>query len=428
MRVKNYQKRDYIAAILFSLTTAVRLGLGLVVVKIIASEGGPEGMGLLGQFMGLLAIVNTFAGGGISTGLTKYIAQKRFKGLDSTIYLQTALAITLLSGVLFAIILLLCANWSSKLLFGTDAYSSVIVLLAIFQIFIGLNNFSLAVMNGRKDVIGFSTANILGSVFGVVCMYLVTQNGRIDSLMFGLLLFSTSTFLFSPVFLWFRHHEFRHAFKPIYTRLAAHKLIAFSGMQLVTVLTLPMAQIFIRSLIEGRYGWGVVGYWQGVNKISDAYLQFFLVFLANYFLPRLAETAKTEELKSLVFDLLKIILPICITSTVIIYVTRYFFIDLLFSSTFTPMADYFAFQLIGDVFKISAYTLVFVAISRAMFKVMIYAEILQSLMLVLFTWIGAIYYGPTGLVTGYALTYALYFSFALITFLYFARRSRLDLD
>jgi hypothetical protein len=220
----------------------------------------------------------------------------------------------------------------------------------------------------------------------------------------------------------------RHAFKPIYTRVAAHKLIAFSGMQLVTVLTLPMAQIFIRSLIEGRYGWGVVGYWQGVNKISDAYLQFFLVFLANYFLPRLAETAKTEELKSLVFDLLKIILPICITSTVIIYVTRYFFIDLLFSSTFTPMADYFAFQLIGDVFKISAYTLVFVAISRAMFKVMICAEILQSLMLVLFTWIGTIYYGPTGLVTGYALTYALYFSFALLTFLYFARRSRLDLD
>ena len=400
----------------------------MVVVKIIASEGGPEGLGLLGQFMGVLAILSTFAGGGISTGLTKYVAQKRSQNLDSTIYLQTALAITLFSGILFAIIIFLSANWGSKLLFGTDAYSSIIVLLSIFQIFIGLNNFSLAVMNGRKDVVGFSAATILGSISGVVGMYLVTQNGRVDSLMFGMLLFSSSTVLFSPIFLWFRHKEFRHAFKPIYSSLAAHKLIGFSGMQLVTVLTLPMAQIFIRSVIEGRYGWDVVGYWQGINKISDAYLQFFLVFLGNYFLPRLAETARTEELKGLVFDLLKIIVPICIASTVIIYVTRYFFIDLLFSSAFTAMADYFAFQLIGDVFKISAYTLVFVAISRAMFKVMICAEILQSLMLILFTWIGAFYCGPIGLVRGYAVTYVLYFSVALLTFLYFSRRSKLDLD
>jgi O-antigen/teichoic acid export membrane protein len=428
LSAENYQKRDYIAAILFGLTTAVRLGLGLVVIKIIAELGGPEGMGLLGQFMGVLAIVAIFSGGGISTGVTKYLAQNRSQGLDSTNYLQTALAITLYSSIFLAIAILLSASWGSRLLFGTEAYTSVIAVIAIFQIFLGFNNFSLAVMNGRKDVVGYCAATILGAFLGAIGMYCIAKNGGTDQLMLGLLVFTTSTAIFSPTFLWFRHPELRHALKPIFNRMAALKLIRFSGMQLMTVLTLPIAQIFIRSNIEDQYGWEIVGYWQGVNKISDAYLQFFLIYLANYFLPRLAETLKTEDLKRLVFDLFKIILPISIISTTIIYLTRYLFIDLLFSPTFIPMADYFTFQLIGDVFKILAYTLVFVAISRAMFKVLICAEIFQALMLVLFTLMGALYSGPTGLVAGYAVTYILYFSVALLIFLSFIKRSKLDLS
>ncbi len=427
MRVKTYQKSDYVAAILFSITTAIRLGIGLVVVKIIAILGGPQGMGLLGQFMGILTIVGTFAGGGISTGLTKYLAQKRSKSSELVTYLQTALVITAYSGAFFAVTILLCSTWISQLLFGTDVYALVIAFLAIFQFFMGFNNFSLAVMNGRKDVLGFCGATVLGAFSGAIGMYLVSQAGDVNSLMVGFLLFSTSTVIFSPIFLWVRHQEIRHALIPKLNHLVALKLIRFSGMQLVTVFTLPIAQIFIRSTIEGQYGWEVVGYWQGVNKISDAYLQFFLVFLANYFLPRLAETVKTVDLKRLVFDLLKIIFPISIGITAIIYVSRHSLIDLLFSPTFTPMADYFFFQLIGDIFKILAYALVFIAISRAMFKVLICAEIFQSLMLIIFSSVGAFYFGPTGLVTGYAVTYIVYFLVAFLTFLYFAKKSRLDL-
>lgn len=426
MKDKTYQKRDYIAAAIFSLTTAVRLSTGLIVIKIIANVGGPEGLGIVGQFMSVLAIVGVFSGGGISTGLTKYIAEKQSHTADTSQYLQTALAITICSGLLFGFLILLGAKWASQLLFSTEKYTSVIIFIAACQMFIGISNFSLAVMNGRRDVVGFSLATILGSLFGVVLMYLVTRGGGVGSLMFGLLCFSTSTAIFSPVILWFRHKQFRVALTPKFNTKVTSKLINFSWMQLVSAFTLPMAYILIRSIIEDRYGWSIVGYWQGVNKVSDAYLQFFLVFLANYFLPRLAEVDATEDLLRLVYGLFKIIIPICIASTVVIYIFRDLVIQILFSSAFSPMSDYFIFQLVGDVFKIAAYILAYVAISRAMFKVWVMAEILQASMLVLFTWIGSIYFGPMGLVGGYAVTYMIYFVLALLTFLHYSSLKKFD--
>lgn len=428
MNGKTYQKRDYVAAAIFSFTTAVRLAVGLLVVKIIASAGGPEGLGILGQFMSVLAIVSAFAGGGISTGLTKYVAEKKSQGGQLELYLQTALAITLASGLLFGVVLLLSANWGAQALFGSEKFFPVIIILAIFQMFIGINNFSLAVINGRRDVVGFSIATVMGSIIGVFAMYIVTKKGEIDSAMFGLLCFSTSTVLLSPILLWFRHKSLCVTLTPKLNRKVTFELIKFSGLQLFSAFALPMAHIAIRSIAEDKYGWGVVGYWQGVNKISDAYLQFFLVFLANYFLPRLAEVSKPEELRKLVFGLLKIMIPICVVLTSGIFIFKDFVIQVLFSPTFLPMAEYFTFQLIGDVLKISAYTFVYVAISRAFFKVCVIAEIVQASLLVLFTWIGSLYFGPLGLVGGYAATYLVYFICALFTFLYWLRLNERNIE
>lgn len=420
---KTYQRRDYVAAVMFSFTTAVRLAIGLIVVKVIANVGGPEGFGLIGQFMSILAMVSVFSGGGISTGLTKYIAERQSQGNSLAPYIQTALAITLSSGILFGC-LLLGVSWGAHLLFGSDKFSSIIIMTAVFQMFIGINNFSLAIINGLRDVIAFSVSTILGSILGVFILYLATKKGGIDNAMFGLLCFSTVTVFFSPVLLWFRHKQLRIALIPRFNTKVTSKLIKFSGLQLFSAFTLPLAHIAIRSIAENTYGWSVVGYWQGVNKISDAYLQFFLVFLANYFLPRLAEADKFEELRKLVFGLLKIMIPICVVITIGIFVARNFVIKMLFSSEFSNMEEYFAFQLVGDVLKISTYTFVYVAISRALLKVCVIAEIFQASLLILFSWVCSLYFGSVGLVFGYALTYFVYFICALFLFLYWSRGNK----
>lgn len=405
------------APAIFALTTASRLIAGLFIVKIIAHEAGAEGLGQLGQFMSVLAIISAFAGGGITTGIVKNTAENRNKLELLTPYLQTALALVLGFGIIFFFVFIASAEWLSYALFGTYKYSFVFYTLALFQIFIGVNNFSIAVVNGHRDVVGYSIATASGAVLGVIAMYLNARAGGVGNIMLGLLCFSSVTVIFSCLILWIRHRELLRTLRPKFDKVVASTLLRFSGLQLASATTLPLAHIFIRSIAEERFGWATVGYWQGMNKISDAYLQFFTVFLASYFMPRLAEINLLSEFKEQVIGVLKIIMPICLLLSTAIFLFRDFFVTLLFSPSFYPMKDFFALQLIGDVLKIGTYTLLYVAISRAMFKICLLAEVFQALLLVLLSTVCSFYFGPLGLVAGYALTYLVYFSVALFLFL-----------
>ena len=60
-----------------AMATASRLVAGLVVIKLVAWFAGPEGVGKLGQFMSLMSLLAVLAGGGISAGIVKYVAEYR---------------------------------------------------------------------------------------------------------------------------------------------------------------------------------------------------------------------------------------------------------------------------------------------------------------------------------------------------------------
>src|ERR1041385_1146037 len=96
----------------------------------------------------------------------------------------------------------------------------------------------------------------------------------------------------------------------------------FSLMLLVSVLTMQMAQIVIRGFIEQRNSWVEVGYWQAVTKISDAYLQFIIVVLANYFLPRLAELTVRSEIKQEVNLAYKYAMPVLVAMSSLVFIFR----------------------------------------------------------------------------------------------------------
>jgi len=53
------------------------MATGLVSNKIIAIYLGPGGLALLGQFSNFIAIATTISSGGITAGITKYVAEYR---------------------------------------------------------------------------------------------------------------------------------------------------------------------------------------------------------------------------------------------------------------------------------------------------------------------------------------------------------------
>ena len=405
------------AYITFAASTGIKLAVNLVSVKIISLVIGAGGLGQLGQFMSVMNMVTVLAGGGIFTGVMKYVAEHRGTPEELKRYLSTSSMIALTASILVAIVLYICANLISKLLLGTPEYAGVVYTLAAVQFFIGANNYALAIVNGYEDIIGYAVITILGSITGTIILYALTVYFKLKGAMYGLILMPATLAAFSIPYILFRKHVAIYQIVPKYNHKIALQLLNYTAMLCVTVCTMPLAQIVLRKLIENYADWTAVGYWQGIIKLSDAYLMFIHVVLGNYYLPKLASKHTTYDMNLEVLRAAKIIVPVTALMSCSVYFARDIIIELLFSDAFVPMRDYFAFQMIGDFLKICAYTLGYVAVAKAMTRIYIIAELVQSIVFVFIALFFLKVAGPIGITYAYAINYLIYLLLSVFVYL-----------
>jgi len=395
--------------LVFSASTLSKLLAGLIVVKIIAVYIGADGLGHLGQFMSLMSMVTIMAGGGITTGIVRYVAEFKDNHQELKDYLGAASLVTISASLLLGVALLLSAPIISVWLLKTTAYADVIRILAVAQFLIASTNFLMGLVNGHQRVNAFAIINGLSVAIGATGVAVGCIFYGIKGAMYGLIWMSACPIIF--LLPWYRlglRFEWR-ILLPVWERQRVMKFMGFSLMLLVTVVTMQMSQIVVRQIIEARNSWVEVGYWQAVTRISDAYLQFITVVLANYYLPRLAELRLRSEIRKEVNLVYKYAMPILILMSISVYFCRNWIILLLFSRAFLPMKEYFTWQLVGDAFKIAAYIGGYVAVARAKTMIYIAAEFYQAGMLVLLCYFFVGKYGAVGATYAYCINYILYF-------------------
>ena len=395
--------------LLFSASTLSKLFAGLLIVKIIAVTVGADGLGRLGQFMSLMSMVTILAGGGISSGIIKYVSEFRQdkKSLDA--YLGAASFVTVLASLLVGAGLYLAAELISGWLFKTGEYAGVIRVLALVQFFIALANLLTGLVNGHQRVKAFAVITVASVLVGATGVAAACFHYGMKGAMFGLMWMAACPVLF--LLPWYRF-GLKFEWRQLVPKWEQHKVrqfARFSLMLLVSVLTMQMAQVIVRHIIESNNNWTQVGYWQAVSKISDAYLQFITVVLANYYLPRLAELKRRSEIKKEVRLAYQMAMPVLFLMGSLVFICRDWIILLLFSREFSPMKEFFTFQLLGDCFKIAAYIGGYVAVAKAFTRVYILAEVVQSVMLIFFCTLFVGRFGAVGATYAYCLNYVVYF-------------------
>lgn len=395
--------------LLFAASTLSKLLAGLVVVKIIAVYIGADGLGRLGQFMSLMSMITILAGGGISTGIVKFVAQYKDDPKQLRAYIGVASLIAIGSSAILGSVLLVLATYLSNWLFGTTNYADVIRLLAAAQFAIACTNLLMGLVNGHKRVHAFAIINGLGVIVGASGVAIGCIFWGIRGAMYGLIWMPVANILFLVPWYFFGLRFKLGELLPLWDRLKTGQFLQFSLMLLVSVFTMQMAQIVMRHIIEENNSWVQVGYWQAVSKISDAYLQFITVVLASYYLPRLAELRRRSEIAKEVWSVYKIAMPVLVLLSLSVFLARDHIILLLFSQEFLPMKDFFPWQLMGDAFKIAAYIGGYVAVARASTKIYIGAEIFQSSTLVILCYFFVNKYGAVGASYAYCTTYIVYF-------------------
>ena len=404
-------------------STLIKIGAGLVVVKLLAVSFGPAGVGQAGNFRQMVTVLGVLAGAGIFNGVTKFVAQYQDDPAQLNKVVGTSSAMVLGFSTLLALVFLLAAAPISQGLFGHTHYQGLVQLVALVQMGIAWANLLLALMKGFRDAAGNALSLIAGSLIGVAAYYLCYRLGGYQGALLGLALVPALVVVPAGIMLWRRGRVPLAWLKPRLDGWLAGQLGKFTLMALITSVTLPVAYVMMRNLMAAHYSWDEVGIWQGVSSISDAYLQFITASFSVWLLPTLSRLTEKPAIGREVMRSLKFVLPAVAAASLTVWLLRDFAIWLLFSDRFTAMRDLFAWQLVGDVLKVGAYVYGYLVIAKASLRFYILAEISQFALLSGFAYWLIPAHGALGAAQAYMATYIVYFTLCSVVFLLWHRRA-----
>lgn len=405
-------------------STLVKILASLSVIKLIALYYGVEGVGRAANYMTLLTVLGVLAGAGIFNGITKYVAEYENQPQHLTEILTTSFFIVIVFSFCLALIGQLVAQPAAVFIFGDGDYQWVIRILAVLQFGIALGNYGLAVLKGRREVQNTSLAVVFGALLGLAlfipAMYFYQYSGALV----GLALMPTATGLSAYYFMRQKCGRNFLSFAILNWRTDyARNFTKFAIMTFTTVVTVPLVYIVLRNQLEMAHGIESVGLWQGVSKISDAYLQCITGAFSVYLLPTLAKLTERRAIKQEMYKALKFVFPIILIVAGTIYLSRFMIIRVLFSEQFLPMQELFIWQLGGDIFRVGSYMFGYLLVAKSALRLYILAEFSQCLLLLIFGMLQIPTAGSAGAVQAYALAYILHFVLCLTAFIFYQRET-----
>ena len=395
-------------SILNAIAVAVRMLAMLGLNKLLAVYVGPAGYAAIGQFQNAVTMITSFASGAINTGVTKYTAQYHTNATAQQALWRTAGTISLYCAGFVSIVIAIFHRQLAVLILKDEQLGSVFLWLAATLILFVFNALLMAILNGKKAVALYITANIATSLVTLIATWGLAKIWGLYGALVALAI-NQSIVFFVTLMLCLRTNWFslKHLFGRVETTMLRN-LGGYALMALVTAVAMPLSQLLIRNHLVSTFGWTDAGMWQAVTKISDMYLMIITTTLTVYYLPRLSEINDIQVLRKEIIKVYRFIMPITIAGAVSVFLLREWLIRLLFTAEFTPMIDLLGWQLIGDVVKIGSWVLGFVMLGRAMTTPYIITEILFSFSLVGITFALTPLFGLKAAVIAFFINYVLY--------------------
>ncbi|HJE03289.1 MAG TPA: O-antigen translocase [Aliarcobacter thereius] len=402
-------------SVLTGISTVIKLVSAFVINKVIALYIGPSGLAIVGQLQNFTSIITTFSNGAISSGIVKYTAEYQDIEEKKKIF-SSSIAISLICSLIISIFLFTFSGYLSELILKDIQYSSVFIIFGATIFLFALNMVLISILNGQKEIKKYVLVNIAGSIFSLVFTSILIMQLNLIGALYALVLNQSVIFFVTLAFVlkssWFKLEYFKQGLD----KESLSKLSKYSLMAIVSALTVPVSHLIIREYIGENLGWDSAGYWQGIWYISTMYLMLVTTTLGVYYLPRLSEIQDNKELRKEIFSGYKIIMPIVILASLIIFLLKEYVILIAFSKDFMPMMELFAWQLMGDVIKIASWLLAYLMLAKAMTKVFIYTEVLFSALFVGLSILFVDKFGLVGITYAYALNYLLYLIMMIFIF------------
>ena len=364
---------------LSSVATLVKMLTGLISTKVVAVLIGPGGVALLGQLNNLVYIVQYLASGAINNGVVKYVSEHKGSVGKVRTLLTNALLVTVVCSLACGTAMIACHGRLSRWIMLSDEYGYIFIVFGVTVILYAFNMLLLSIVNGYREYKMFIRINVANSLAGLVFAVVLTLLYGLPGALIGATTYQSAVFFVTLYMVrrkpWARWSYFRGRID----RSIIRNYLKYALMTLVSIGTMPVAQILIRRYIMLDLSELEAGWWEAMNRISNIYLLVVSTSFSVYYLPRLSEITEPNEVRREIGKAFKVIIPLLLTGFVLVYLCRFLIIRILFTSEFLPMAKLFGWQMGSDLFKIGCYILTYVMIAKARTVVYVTTEIVFTI-------------------------------------------------
>jgi PST family polysaccharide transporter len=246
----------------------------------------------------------------------------------------------------------------------------------------------------------------LGSTCSILCIMVWHEKGIVPSLLIA----SLVSWLVA-------RHVLRKVVGPMpahapltATVRAAGTLIRFCGPYTASMLFGTGVQMVLPVLVLHTMGPRNVGYYRAAVSISGTYLGFIITAMAQDYFPRVSAVSdQPGELCDLINRQQRLILllglPIILGTLALVPLL----VPLVYSFQFTPTVNILEWQLIGDIFKFSSWTMSYVILARCSSATYFLIESISGMTALGTTWLGIHFFGLAGLGMSFVITYLVYY-------------------
>lgn len=398
---------------LLSGSSAVTILVGLVSAKAWAVLLGAEQLGHMGLLQSLVGLAGLLAGTSIGTAVVRMGANALGRqDLDELAALRRAAWVLCLAfSALAVLIMLLFREPIAALMLGSPAQAQAVTLMTIPLVMNLLSGLQVSIVNSYHRVGALARLNVIialvGTPVSLLCIWLWGRDGIIPAIIAGAavsLIASTLTLVRAGV------GRLPAGNIPA-TRAAAWRMLRFVGPYTLSMLVGTGMQMVVPALVLHSLGAESVGYLRAASAISITYLGFLLSAMHLDYYPRLSAVSHDpSELNRAVNQQHRFLMLIGAPLVLGTLTLSPLLVPIIYTAAFAPAVIILKWQLIGDLFKFSSWTIGTAVVARSSSRTLLLVELVAGANTLLGAWVGMRLFGLAGIGAGYMVTYIVHYA------------------
>jgi PST family polysaccharide transporter len=349
---------------------------------------------------------------GIATGLVRLGAGPAAEGDHATI-VELRAGAWLLTGFLALVIVPILTIFRvplSRWALGGAEHQGALVLMGgalCFTVGVNVQNGLLNAWHKVEALASYGVVStLLNGAVSIAAVCIWHTQGIVPAVLGGAL----ASWLLSRYFLW-RHvprfqcrASLRSALRSAWLLLRfGIPFTASSAVGTGVQLGLPMVVLHLVNT-EG------VAYYKAAASISVGYLGFLMNAMTLDYYPRLAAArGKPQLMVQLIHEQYRLVMLLAVPMILGTLALVPYLVPIIYSPRFTPSVEILEWQLIGDLFKFTSWTMSFAVLAQCKPTAYFMTELLGGTTMLATTWVGVRVFGIAGLGIGFLAAYAMYY-------------------